>query len=607
VADAAAEKDPEYSTFLLQIPHLPNFNFREGGMSLADVPERRTEESPVEDRLGAGIDFADPHSPLARYYLKSADVAGALILGLIIFYYGLLPLWHTDIWGHVQFGQWILDHQGFPDREPFTPYSDPAIKPLPTQWLAQTIYALSMRVGAAVSAEPEKALGVGAELLRTIHWLVLSARFIFLWLAYRRISRSSGWANFALAALFGEMISPSAVQRPQTFGVLCFSILLYFLSRERLSRFVRFGSLPVLFALWANLHGSFVVGLAFFFLNIVDRAIAQRGEAHGKSWLDVIRSPGISRPFLAFLLSLAATSVNPHGPMLLVDVLTFAAQPNLRELNEWRPLAFHEGPGSHLLFLAAWAAVLAFWALSGFAKTSRLMSVLPFGLWPLLQERAMVWWLILVPWALASFGPIIVQRFGLAAVVPPSVPSLRKTILAAGIAALTLLWAPPVQWLVQGKPWPRQMPVSLATPWQLGLELQSSPSVSGRWLPDFAAAVRSYPGSRFQGSIFCSESLGDYLIGPAPADAPVMVYTHVQYFPAEYFRHCMEAKYARGDWRQWFAANHVNLVAIEPDMYPDLARLLRDDPEWDVVADETNAGRRQLGDRLFIAVRRKPA
>jgi hypothetical protein len=349
------------------------------------------------------------------------------------------------------------------------------------------------------------------------------------------------------------------------------------------------------------------VGLAFFFLHIADRVIVQRRDAHATSWLEVIRSPGISGTLLTLLLSFAATSLNPHGPMLLVDVLTFAAQPNLRELNEWQPLSFHEGPGSHLLFLAAWAMVLTFWALSGFTKTSRLMSVLPFGLWPLLQERAMVWWLVLVPWALASFGPIIVQRFGIAASVAPSVPSLRKTLLAAGIAALTLLWAPPIQWLVQGKPWPRPMPVSLATPWRLGLELKASPSDCGRWLHGFNAAVTSYPGARFQGSIFCSESLGDYLIGPAPADAPVMVYSHVQYFPAEYFRHCMEAKYGRGDWRQWCAANHVNLVAIEPDMYPDLARSLRDDPEWDVVADETNAGRRQLGDRLFIAVRRKPA
>ncbi len=576
-------------------------------MSSADIPDERSELSLGEDRLGAGIDFTDPSSPLAPYYLKSADVVGALILGLIIFYYGLLPLWHTDVWGHVRFGQWILDYRGFPDREPFTPYSDPAIKPVATQWLTQVIYALLMRLGAARSADPEKALAVGAELIRTIHWIALSARFLFIWLAYRRISRSSSWANFALVVLFWEMITPSAVQRPQSFGVLCFAILLYLLSKENLSRFARFGSLPVLFALWANLHGTYVVGLAFYFFNIVDRLIGQRADVQGERWIEVVRSPGFSRPFLSFLLCLAVTNLNPHGPMLLVHVLTFAAQPNLHELNEWQPLAFHAGPGSQLLFLATWAIVIAFWALSGFAKTSRLMSVLPFGVWPLLQERAMVWWLVLAPWAIASFGPIVFQRCGLAKTMPSSVPSFRKTILAAGIVVLTLLWTPPVQWLIHGKPWPRQMPVSMATPWQLGLELQTaSSSAGGRWLPGFAAVVRIYPGERFQGSIFCSESLGDYLIG-ATADAPVMVYTHVQYFPVEHFRRCMDAKYAKGGWRPWFAANHVNLVVIEPDLYPDLARALREDPEWSVVVDEANASRPRAGDRLFIAVRRKPA
>ena len=435
-------------------------------MSAADAPDAPAGHSELivsNQPLGAGMDFTDPHSPMAPYYLKSADVVGVAILALVIAFYGwFFPLWHTDIWGHVQFGEWILDHRAFPEREPFTPYSSPGVKPLQTQWLTQVVYASLFRLGQSLTGSAETALAYGAEMLRCFHWLVLSARFIFLWLAFRRVSGSSIWANFGLVVLFAEMIWPSAVQRPQAIAMLCFSIQMYMLSRRPLSRASQFG-LPILFAFWANLHGSFLLGLAFFFLNLLERAASQRGESGHPSWRAVFRTTEIRQLSMAFAMSFAAAAIlNPHGPLLLVHVLTFASQPNISQLNEWRPLAFHLGAGGHWLFLASWSAVLAFWAGSGFKMTWRLLSIAPFGLWPLLQERAMIWWLMLIPWMLASLGPLIAQRIGLR--LPVGIPSLRKTILAAGVALVAILWSPPIQWLIKGR---SIQPFSAATPWRL--------------------------------------------------------------------------------------------------------------------------------------------
>src|SRR5205085_786958 len=50
------------------------------------------------------------------------------------------PLYHTDLWSHVQYGGWILEHQTLPSEDLFQPLS----KGMPVQdsaWGAQAIFA----------------------------------------------------------------------------------------------------------------------------------------------------------------------------------------------------------------------------------------------------------------------------------------------------------------------------------------------------------------------------------------------------------------------------------------------------------------------------------
>ena len=69
-------------------------------------------------RIGAGIDFTDPQSSLAPWYAQVSHVLTALILGLIFLLVSWFPLWHTDIWGHVRFGEEIVRQRGWPAQEP---------------------------------------------------------------------------------------------------------------------------------------------------------------------------------------------------------------------------------------------------------------------------------------------------------------------------------------------------------------------------------------------------------------------------------------------------------------------------------------------------------
>ena len=574
-----------------------------------DSEHSNNERIVIAEPLGLGVNFADPHSRLAPLYLGAADVLGILMLTGIVVYVSFFPLWHTDLWGHVLSGEWILEHGELPEHEPFTPYADPNAPAPRTQWLTQVAYASLLRlgnVGAARDSDPEQSLARGVESIRSFHLLVCTGLFVFLWLACRRVSGSAGWANVALLLLFLGLGKPLEVQRPQQLGMLCFAILIFILSRAEPSRGSLAG-LPALFAVWANLHGTFVAGLAFSFLTTFAQLARERAQPNS-TWRKALRDRASKRLLTAFGFSCAAVALlNPSGPRLYLDVLTFAGRQNIRDLDEWQPLAFHAGPGGHWAFLASWAAVLCVWGLGRCAGSFRLLGALPFGVWPLFQERALLWWLMLAPWLIASFGPRCAERIALLKRLPAGTPCFRKTILATAVVLLALLWFPPIQWIIKGAPPPLEKTLSAATPWRLGLELQARPDQRGRWLKAFNDAVRAYPERHFQGAIFCSESEGDYLLRVAPTESPVLVYTHAHFFTPEYWRQCMDVKNARGAWRDWLAQRRANLIVIEPDYYDKLANELRTDAEWQVVLDEGSLlGRRQRGNRLFIAVRRLP-
>jgi hypothetical protein len=542
-------------------------------------------------------------------------VIGVTILGGIYALISFAPLWHTDVWGHVQYGRWIIEHRVPPEREPFTPYADQGQKLPQTQWLSQVIYAAVFQAGeqlAGMDGDPARALAGGVESLLALHVLVMTGFYVFFWLACQRIGGSVVWANLALLLLLPGMLSAMRYHRPQMFGMFCFAILLFVTSRRLTSRAAVIG-LTVLLVLWANLHGSFVVGLAFlglFTLNRLVGAISNRdverpSEVVSRSFW---RNPQLFRPALATLLSVAAIALlNPHGLALFQEILTFADRPNVRLLDEWRPIELRPGTPGFWPYVIASGLVIVAWIASGFSRTPLLIVVLPFALLPLLQQRAMTWWLPLAVWYIAAAGPAIGQRFGIARWIPAGRLGLAQALLVCMIALVALAFFGLVQWLLRGEPRFPGRTLTGATCWQLGLELRAGPELRGRWLPAFAEAIRSYPDGRFTGAIYASETMGDYLLTVVREGSPVLLYSHAHVFSPEYFQQAMAVKNAEGDWQAWLKVRRVNLVTIEADLYPRLAAGLRQDPEWAIIIDEAKtAGSRGPGQRKFIALRKHP-
>src|SRR5262249_29573350 len=137
------------------------------------------------DPLGADLDLTSPNSPLAPYFLSSSHVAAAVVLGLLVILSSLVPLWHTDIWGHLKFGEWIVEHGSSPSQEPFCEFSDQSIPLINFSWLAQVIFVGAYRVGAWLAGGDElRQIAGGVAGLRTLTLVLAFTASLFLLMAY---------------------------------------------------------------------------------------------------------------------------------------------------------------------------------------------------------------------------------------------------------------------------------------------------------------------------------------------------------------------------------------------------------------------------------------
>src|SRR5262245_21485621 len=80
--------------------------------------------------------------------LSPAGFAITALLALCFVFFSRLPLWHTDLWGHLAYGRWIVEQHAVPRIEPLMPLSR-GIPFIDLAWLSQVLgYAVISRGGA---------------------------------------------------------------------------------------------------------------------------------------------------------------------------------------------------------------------------------------------------------------------------------------------------------------------------------------------------------------------------------------------------------------------------------------------------------------------------
>ena len=234
------------------------------------------------------------------------------------------PITDPDIWSHLRYGQWIIEHRAIPVTDAFSSYG------AGKRWIA---YSWLFEV---VVYELYRNLGLLGLVLYTATLAVLITGALHALMD--RLQPDPGIACILTAAGVLAMAPVLMDPRPWLPTILCFivEIILVFMPRQfgaRRSLLI----LPALFILWANIHIQFVYGLFVLGLAAIEPLIEGDGDRErpgrrGRFW------------WMAGLLLVCglATLVNPYGIRIYLpvyDAIT-AIHPSLY-LQEFQAPTFH--------------------------------------------------------------------------------------------------------------------------------------------------------------------------------------------------------------------------------------------------------------------------
>ena len=284
-------------------------------------PRTAALSGPLPGRAGParapGGDARAPSWSRAALHPAWVVIAGvAAALARVVMHSGL----DTDVFWHLAAGQWMLSHHAVIRRDVFS-YTVRGHPWFDDEWGFQVLLA-----------------GLVHAIGNLAFWLVpagscVAALAVSLW---RWRSVGASWTTCALLSLVaGGGLALGDAPRPQVISYLLFACELALLGLAR-GRPVWLVALPPLFFVWANVHGSFLLGLGALALETARSALLAR--------LAPARAPRPSAAAAAAALGASATAtfLNPHGPRLLAYVYTVATSPQLARLvEEWQSPNFH--------------------------------------------------------------------------------------------------------------------------------------------------------------------------------------------------------------------------------------------------------------------------
>jgi hypothetical protein len=439
----------------------------------------------------------------------------------------------------------------------------------------------------AVARSSDSPLEATAEALAGYYAVLALARFSILWFILRRVGGSGLLATLGVAAAAIPIAFGAPRQNESEVGLLLFVILLAATTPTPGPRWLAFVALPVLFTVWANAHSSVVLGLAWLGVITIGRFMEwwnawRRGQSPRAEWV---------RLLIAMALCVAAACLNPDGPRLFLDAIRMTKNPNMATLPDWQPVDFSKPAGMPWGYFATIAALLvAQLASSRVFSATALLVILTFGFWPLLQQRGLAYWWLIVPWlVLPIVAPPSLRASG-------SAGRWKWVVVAVGIVVLI---SPAGRWLITGNPRSLEDIVTADTPWRVAQALTAVGDDAGKHLPELRDTVQqTYPSGKYRGAILSGPAQGDFLAWVLDGDnsRALMLYTRPEALDPPHWGEAHQALEGRGDWWEILGRHQVNLVVIDPERWRKLADRLRESQAWRTFQDGT----------LLIAVRREP-
>jgi hypothetical protein len=230
-------------------------------------------------------------------------LADLLFVALLLAAFGRAGGWQDlladgDTGWHIRTGELILATGRVPAIDPFS-FSRAGAPWIAWEWLSDVAFALAARRGL-----------IGAAVLAGVA-VCAAASVLFGWL----LRRGAGlW--IALAATLAAVSASSVhyLARPHVFSILLYTVSLWILDEDRRRRRALVWLLPAIAALWANLHGAFLMLPATLVLAAAVDGVRRRAR-------DAARYASLA------VACLAATCLNPYGWQLHRHILTYVRAP----------------------------------------------------------------------------------------------------------------------------------------------------------------------------------------------------------------------------------------------------------------------------------------
>jgi hypothetical protein len=222
-----------------------------------------------------------------------------------------------DLWGHVRFGQAVLQLHHLVLHDPHS-YSAPGHYWNNHEWLSEVLMAAIFNHAGVFGLIALKLA------CTTVMILALAGALAE--------TGSSTLVQFAVLIGSAVVIKPQLQFRPQSFTFALLAVLIYLLTRDAYRRAGRLWLAVPILALWANLHGGFIMGIAA--IGTYTAVSGLQDVMAGRGYIRAIRLAAITGA------TTLATLATPYGLGTWETVGHALHNPYTRTvIEEWQPLA----------------------------------------------------------------------------------------------------------------------------------------------------------------------------------------------------------------------------------------------------------------------------
>jgi hypothetical protein len=468
-----------------------------------------------------------PHSPSEPSRRgPGLELVFSVLFALAGWWVGIRQLADNSFFWHLRTGQYMLDH-GVPHGDLYS-YTAPGIHWVAQSWLAELAYGVLDR-------------SFGAFAIRVLIALTGAAITLMSYRLARRLAGDRVRAGLiTVVAYLGTMVVFS--ERPLAFGLALALVTVWIVEvpDARISR-RPLVVLPIVIWVWANVHGSFALGVVYIGLHVLGRALD--GE---RPWR------GRERDLVAgTLLGLVVSLANPYGPgLLLFPVQLMGRGKVLSQVVEWRSPDFRSPVG---MAFAAWLIVLvAALALSTRRPTRRdVLVTVPF--------------VLLALWAERNIGLAVIFTLPIAA---RAVATTRRRPDTRSLASAVALFVVGSLIVVSG----------VGAAGQPDFQVRSYPSVAMTYVQQHGLL-----GQR----LFTTDAWAGYTILRFWPKQRVFLDDRYDMYPTRVVEDYTDVADGHPNWQKVLDGYHVQVVVWQPQRA--LSQLLAESPHWRRVHTDANA------------------